>query len=76
MACAIEVNICDEREATSRGDGSLWAVVLAGGEGVRLRPLVRRVCGDERPKQFVPLLGTRTLLRQTLDLGAADLAAR
>jgi mannose-1-phosphate guanylyltransferase len=28
---------------------------------------VRRVCGDERPKQFVPLLGTRTLLRQTLD---------
>jgi mannose-1-phosphate guanylyltransferase len=25
------------------------------------------VCGDERPKQFVPLLGPRTLLRQTLD---------
>jgi mannose-1-phosphate guanylyltransferase len=46
---------------------SLWAVVLAGGEGVRLRPLVRRVCGDERPKQFCPLLGTRTLLRETLD---------
>ena len=43
------------------------AVVLAGGEGVRLRPLVRRAFGDERPKQFCPLLGPRTLLRQTLD---------
>lgn len=41
--------------------------MLAGGEGVRLRPLVRRVCGDERPKQFCPLLGSRTLLRETLD---------
>lgn len=44
-----------------------WAVVLAGGAGVRLRSLVQAVCGDERPKQFVPLLGTRTLLGQTLD---------
>jgi mannose-1-phosphate guanylyltransferase len=48
-------------------DGPLWAVVLAGGEGLRLRPLVRHLCGDERPKQFSPLLGARTLLRQTLD---------
>src|SRR4030095_3843796 len=47
--------------------GSLWAVVLAGGEGTRLRPLVRHLCGDERPKQFSPLLGARTLLGQTLD---------
>jgi len=45
----------------------LWAIVLAGGEGVRLRPLARRVCGDDRPKQYVPLLGGRTLLGQTLD---------
>lgn len=47
--------------------GLLWAVVLAGGEGIRLRPLVRHLCGDERPKQFSPLLGARTLLGQTLD---------
>ena len=45
----------------------LWGIVLAGGEGVRLRQLARRVCGDERPKQYVPLFGERTLLRQTLD---------
>ena len=47
--------------------GALWAIVLAGGEGVRLRPLVRLVCGDERPKQFAPLLGGRSLLEATLD---------
>lgn len=45
----------------------LWAIVLAGGEGVRLRPLVRHVCGDERPKQYAPLADSRSLLRQTLD---------
>jgi len=50
-----------------RRDGSLWAIVLAGGEGVRLRRLVRHVCGDERPKQFAPLVGSRSLLRATLD---------
>ena len=44
-----------------------WAIVLAGGDGVRLRPLVRRLFGDERPKQFIPLLGPASLLRQTLD---------
>jgi mannose-1-phosphate guanylyltransferase len=44
-----------------------WAVVLAGGEGWRLRPLVRRLFGDERPKQYAPLLGPSSLLRQTLD---------
>ena len=51
----------------SRGDGRLWAIILAGGEGVRLRPLVRLVCGDDRPKQYVPLLGSRSLLQETLD---------
>jgi mannose-1-phosphate guanylyltransferase len=44
-----------------------WAVVLAGGEGMRLRSLVRQVLGADRPKQYVRLLGGRTLLRQTLD---------
>jgi len=44
-----------------------WAIVLAGGEGRRLRSLTRYVCGDDRPKQFAALLGGRSLLRQTLD---------
>src|SRR5258705_13979816 len=62
-----EVRSRRQRQETSQEAGSLWAVVLAGGEGVRLRPLVRRAFGDERPKQFCALLGPRTLLRQTLD---------
>ncbi|MGH7299362.1 MAG: sugar phosphate nucleotidyltransferase [Candidatus Rokuibacteriota bacterium] len=49
------------------GKPHCWAVVLAGGEGMRLRSLVRQVLGADRPKQYVRLLGPRTLLRQTLD---------
>jgi mannose-1-phosphate guanylyltransferase len=54
----------------ARGDRQAkppWAIVLAGGEGRRLRSLTRYVCGDDRPKQFAALLGGRSLLRQTLD---------
>ena len=42
-----------------------WGVILAGGDGTRLRALTRFVWGDDRPKQFCPLLGRRTLLAQT-----------
>jgi mannose-1-phosphate guanylyltransferase len=42
-----------------------WGVILAGGDGVRLRGLTRFVWGDDRPKQFCPLLGNDTLLQQT-----------
>src|SRR5215475_1638039 len=33
----------------------VWAVVLAGGQGVRLRSLTRHVYGVERPKQYAAL---------------------
>jgi len=45
----------------------VWAVLLAGGEGSRLRPLLRHALGEERPPQYVPLLGPRSLLRETLE---------
>ena len=48
-------------------DGNLWAVVLAGGEGSRLRALTRYLYGDERPKQYAVLTGSKSLLRQTLE---------
>jgi len=32
--------------------GAAWCVVLPGGEGARLRSLIRALVGDERPKQF------------------------
>ena len=57
--------------------GGLWSVVLSGGEGTRLRPLVRQVTGEDRPKQYAKLLGPRSLLRQTLDrVALAGPAAR
>lgn len=42
-----------------------WGLILAGGEGVRLRALTRAITGDESPKQFCALLGRETLLEQT-----------
>lgn len=42
-----------------------WGVILAGGDGTRLQPLTRLACGDDRPKQFCPLLGGKTLLAHT-----------
>ena len=49
------------------GVNSAWAIVLAGGEGTRLKPLVQRIHADGRPKQYAVLVGERSLLRQTLD---------
>ncbi len=42
------------------------AVVLAGGEGSRLRSLTRKIAGDDVPKQFCAIFGTETLIEQTL----------
>jgi mannose-1-phosphate guanylyltransferase len=41
-----------------------WAVILAGGDGTRLQPLTRRICGESRPKQFCAVFGGDTLLAQ------------
>jgi mannose-1-phosphate guanylyltransferase len=43
----------------------LWAAFLAGGDGVRLRDLTRRIAGDARPKQFCRIIGGQNLFRQT-----------
>ena len=42
-----------------------WAVILAGGDGRRLQAMTRSITGDDRPKQFVPIIGGSTLLEQT-----------
>lgn len=44
---------------------SAWAIVLAGGDGARLRPLTVRLAGDARPKQFCPFFDDETLLERT-----------
>jgi mannose-1-phosphate guanylyltransferase len=42
-----------------------WAIILAGGDGTRLQSMTRTITGDNRPKQFVPVIGGTTLLDQT-----------
>ncbi len=44
---------------------ALSALILAGGGGTRLRPLTRQIAGDDRPKQFYPVLGRQSLLAET-----------
>lgn len=53
--------------AVRREEGGLWAVVLAGGQGARLGSVTRQLYGEERPKQYAVLTGSKSLLRQTLD---------
>ncbi|MGA2878121.1 MAG: sugar phosphate nucleotidyltransferase [Bryobacteraceae bacterium] len=43
----------------------VWAVVLAGGDGTRLRSLTQLISGEDRPKQFCQVYGGKTLLAQT-----------
>ena len=42
---------------------SFYAMVLAGGSGTRFWPMSRR----HLPKQFLPLVGDRTMVRQTVE---------
>ena len=51
-----------------------WAVILAGGDGTRLKSLTRHIAGDERPKQFCSVLGHGTLLEETQSRAALELA--
>ncbi len=45
----------------------LWSIVLAGGEGERVQPLVQRWLGHSKPKQYCTFVGTRSLLQHTMD---------
>jgi mannose-1-phosphate guanylyltransferase len=45
----------------------LWSIILAGGEGTRLRPLVYRWLGRLTPKQYCAFVGTRSMFQHTLD---------
>jgi mannose-1-phosphate guanylyltransferase len=63
--------ISDEtaRNAMIGGDasGPLCGIVLAGGEGKRLRPFIHLLRKDLLPKQYVNFIGTRSMLEHTLD---------
>ena len=49
----------------SQNEKHRWGVILAGGDGTRLKSLTHLVSNDDRPKQFCPLLDGKTLLAQT-----------
>lgn len=48
------------------GAGPTWALILAAGEGSRLRALTTQPCGTAVPKQFCSLQGGRTLLEDAV----------
>jgi mannose-1-phosphate guanylyltransferase len=48
------------------GKSERAAVILAGGEGSRLRSLTRKIVGEEIPKQFCPVISSETLVEATL----------
>jgi mannose-1-phosphate guanylyltransferase len=52
----------------------VWGLVLAAGEGSRLRALTTRPCGTAVPKQFCSLAGGRTLLEDALSRAAGLVA--
>jgi mannose-1-phosphate guanylyltransferase len=49
------------------GDDNAWALVLAAGEGSRLRALTMTPGGTHVPKQFCSLLGQSSLIDEALD---------
>ena len=56
------------RAVTTNGlqDEELWGLVLAGGDGVRLRELTRVLTGRPMPKQYCRIIDDRSLLELTL----------
>lgn len=46
---------------------SVWSMVLAGGEGERVKPFVLRWLGRHRPKQYCAFVGHRSMFQHTID---------
>ena len=62
------------RAAVPRPSPATWALILAGGDGVRLRPLTQQITGDERRKQFCALLSDDTLWAETFGRPAGSVS--
>src|SRR5580658_7599473 len=59
------MNIANLPASSPRMPRHCWAVLLAGGDGMRLRDFTVTIVGDHRPKQFCPIFGPQSLLSQT-----------
>lgn len=62
------MNIAADRvsKENKRKGKNRWGVILAGGDGLRLRSLTKLITGDDRPKQFCRILGNESLLERTI----------
>lgn len=47
--------------------GHLWAIILAGGDGVRMREYLKTRRNIFRPKQFANIIGMHSMLRHTIE---------
>lgn len=52
------------------GRGSAWTIVLAGGDGLRMKEFIKRRLGYEKPKQYCAFTGKRSMFQHTLDRAA------
>ena len=57
-------------ESNQHRESNLWTIVLAAGEGTRLRSLTRALHGEARPKQFAIIQKDKSLLQTTLTRAA------
>lgn len=52
----------------NRGRSSqFWSVILAGGDGVRMQPMIQQWLGKPKPKQYCTFVGTRSMFQHTVD---------
>src|SRR5215470_8411867 len=54
-------------DTSSVDDGLVHGIVLAAGEGKRLQPYVQEIRGEVLPKQYVNLIGRRSMLEHTFN---------
>jgi len=56
-----------DRNSAATGWRRRWAVVLSGGSGQRMQPMITDWLGVDRPKQYCTFVGGRSMLQHTLD---------
>jgi mannose-1-phosphate guanylyltransferase len=56
----------EELPAKSKCNTGPWSIILAGGEGERIKPFVLRWLKRHKPKQYCTFIGTRSMLQHTL----------
>jgi len=67
--------ISPKPDPESEEPGTLWGIILAGGEGRRLQRLMRRLTGNDLPKQYCAVIGRRSMFQHTVDRAAMCIPA-